>query len=1221
MNMTALDVFNCPLSGKSLIEASAGTGKTWNICGLYLRLLLEQKLDVRQILVVTFTKAATAELRDRIRQRMVETLRQLRDDVVASDDPFVGQLLDSLRAQGLEDINMTALLELALACFDEASIFTIHSFCQRALADTPFTAQMPLAMELLQDDAELRLRVVNDFWRRHIAADAAQPLLVQYLLSRNDSPEKFGQLLKRHLAKPLARIEWPAAINQTLSLDTQAFEQSHLAARELWQLQRAAIIQTLLDGLGSLNAQTYKPESVQSAADEWDVLLAQPDVLSVLHVATDKAKLFGQDFLTSKTKKNQITPVQVFFTLAEHWLQQRDLLLADLRLLRLQLLKTLFDEASAALSKHKRARRVVAFDDMLSNLHQRLHDGTGWLAQALRQRFPAALIDEFQDTDPQQFGIFSSMYAEDTHSLFLVGDPKQAIYGFRNADLQTYLKARQLTGAQYTLVENQRSEAGLIMALNALFSANSRLFMLPGLEYQSVRLGQKPRKTFTDHSQQPLAPLTIWMLPGLDGQSELLMKADAKSQVVHATASEIVRLLDAGQHQQIAIAGKPLQAGDIAVLVRTHAEGSLMRQALSQRGVGSVELSQQNVFASLDAEELDVVLSAILEPGRGPIVKSALATELMGWDAASLLQLGDDEPQFAAVTLRLAGYRQLWLERGIGVMLRQWLSQDHISSRMLRRSDGERRLTNLLHLSECLQQAEQDHPAADALLLWLQSQRKDGDGDESRQLRLESDQNLVQIVTIHRSKGLEYPLVFCPFLWDGRLNDSANKLDGLEYHADDGEATIDFRSNGDAGYQDDVIKTQRKLENSAEFLRLLYVALTRAVHRCVLVAGCYQVASGRGISAKESQRSLLNWSISGEGRTAEQWLSAEQTLPAIAQAWQAWARQVGAAVSLLPLPPASNQRLDVDAGYSTDLQSLTPPSAITGSWWLGSFSSLAHGTRSEQAAADHDARSDTTQRPPPPELAVDDILHFPRGAQAGTCIHSVFEQIDFTNPAGWPGVIERAVRQLPATACEDAALRGGMLHNMLNAVLQTPLALADGQVMQLATLPLNRRLTEWEFHLPARHFSAARCNEILRRHQFPLPPLGFSSLQGFLKGFVDLIFEHKGRYYVLDWKSNHLGHAPQDYAAAGMAEAMTEHLYSLQYLLYCVALDCYLRRRLPGYDPALHLGGAVYVFVRGVRPHWRDAAGQACGVFYDRPSPELIAELGQLFSDPETHHV
>lgn len=1212
-----LDVFHCPLDGLRLIEASAGTGKTWNICGLYLRLLLERGFDVSQVLVVTFTNAATAELRERIRQRLLDTWLHVQGRGPATADTFVPRLLDALRGRGLPDEVLAKRLQWALAGFDEAAIFTIHGFCQRALADTPFTARVPMRAELLQDDRELLLEAVQDFWRLRV--EDLPPALAAYLLTRRDSPARWAALLKRHLAKPLAEVRWPEGLEEAQELDVAELERTHAAARQAWGATRAEVVGLLEGARPRLHATHYKPQALAQAIASWDAWMAYDSATDALDEDFRKLELLTVAKLRACTKARQTTPEHPFFDVAEAAHRALVRTRSALAYARLALLREMIGHCTETLKALKQRRRVIAFDDMLSNLHARLHGPDGpVLASTLRARFPAALIDEFQDTDPLQFAIFHRLYATpERRPLFLVGDPKQAIYRFRNADLHTYLAARRHADAQYTLEANQRSSAPLVRALNALFGENPRLFMLEGLHYHAVTVGDKPRPALHDGGPAR-APLQVWWLPHQEDGSLLEWRA-AERLVTQRVASEIARLLASARRGEVRIGERPLGAGDIAVLVRSHAEGSRMRRALAALGVGSVELSQSSVFASAEAEELDALLGAMLEPGREGRLKAALATTLMGRDAGALEALANDEEAMIEQVQRFEDYRRAWLARGVGPMLREWMAREGVAERLLGCPDGERRMTNLLHLIECLQQASSQHPNPDALLRWLQVQRHDPRPDEATQVRLESDRHLVQIVTIHRSKGLEYGIVFCPFLWKSRCAPSASG-DAVEYH-EQGRTVIDYRKGLDPAFDDQEIRRIQRLEEASEFLRLLYVALTRAVHRCVVVAGCYLARSGQALKPTESARGLLNWVVAGAGIGPEEWLDGEREIDSIRTDWEEWARKAAPHVGFEVLPAITAGPLPAEAAEPAAIAALPAPGHLPSPWWIGSYSALVHGAAHEAAALERDQRAADDEgadaaSEPAVELDEDDPLRFPRGAAAGECMHTVFELADFADRGTWASAIATGLRRLRGAEHHGeehaAGVQTRMLERLLAQVLHSELPLGPTRALRLADLPAGSRVHEMEFYLPAPRLEPARLQRRLQAAGYPVPALSAHALQGYLRGFIDMVFEHEGRYYVLDWKSNHLGESPSGYRRDRLAAVMAREGYHLQALLYLVALHRHLALRLPGYDAAQHLGGALYLFVRGVRPDWRDAEGRPAGVYLDRPGAALIEDLSRL---------
>ncbi|MEW9584729.1 exodeoxyribonuclease V subunit beta [Paraburkholderia sp. DGU8] len=1226
-----LDVFACSLDGVNQIEASAGTGKTWNICALYVRLLLEKNLNADQILVVTFTKAATAELHERIRARLAELHRaiELDDD---GDDPFIQRLFETTLGQqcGIAREDALKVVRRALRTFDQAAIHTIHAFCQRALQEAPFAAAMPFAFEMEADDAALRFEMAADFWREQIEPVAhVHPGFAAWLVAKGAGPGSLDEQLARRLKKPLAQLRWGAFETSGGSADPQAdFD----VACALWHAQRDAVAGLLAQAQERLNRTTHKPEQVSAAIAAWTDYFARGDC----HAPPPRAALkLTVSALKKATKARFEAPAHPFFEHAEALAAAMAAAEAEQRIRWLELVQMWLDYAPAELVARKRTRRVVSFDDLLSNLYRALA-AHPWLARALRTRYPAALIDEFQDTDPLQFAIFSKIFAP-AGPLFLVGDPKQAIYSFRAADLHTYLAARAAASARYTLAVNQRSTAPIVEACNRLFEANPGAFVLAGLDYQPVRAGERRRPPLSDGAAQS-GDFRVWTLP--QGEAALT-KREAQRAASEACAAEIVRLLRGARERTVTIGDAPLKPGDIAVLVQTHKQGSLIKRVLAAWGVGSVELAQASVFATLDAEQIERVLAAVDTPGDLRRLRAALATDWLGLDAAALGRLqqaaadapasGDDRAQAADAmgwVERFSRYRTLWHERGFAVMWRTLMRELRVAQRLVAGVDGERRLTNVNHLAELVQARAAMQPGIAPTLRWLAAQRAQGGGEEA-QLRLESDRNLVQIVTVHKSKGLEYAVVFCPFLNDGGLREppSSGLPDAREYHDETGEAVLHY------GCDDQEAERASRYalrEQAAERARLVYVALTRAVYRCYLVAGTYLSAR----STKESRRSVLNWLVGGGGHSFDDWLAEPPDEAALSQRWQALA---GGPVTLQALPQVVRRTpLENLQDHGAQMQARTNRRPLRDQWRMASFSGLiAAGGKAGQARTpledvrpDHDELADalaaapgttlgtapgtapgTTQAlapvPPTPPYPSDDILAFPRGAAAGDCLHRMFELADFSDPDTWPDAIRAALRERPAPAAPELAARlPAMMRKLIADVVTTELVPG----MTLSRLDPHRRLNELEFLFAAPSLDFAALRELLIAHGYPDVALEPGALRGFVKGFIDMIVEHEGRFWIVDWKSNHLGESAADYAAAPLEAAMTSHAYHLQALLYTVALHRYLKTRVRDYAYDTHIGGYLYLFVRGVRPHWRDADGPA-GVHMRRPAFELVALL------------
>jgi exodeoxyribonuclease V beta subunit len=745
--------------------------------------------------------------------------------------------------------------------------------------------------------------------------------------------------------------------------------------------------------------------------------------------------------------------------------------------------------------------------------------------------------------------------------------------------------------------------------------------VLDGLDYQPVRAGERRRPPLSDPDAEA-GDFRVWTLP--QGESALT-KRQAQREASEACAAEIVRLLRGAREGTVTIGDAPLAPGNIAVLVQTHKQGSLIKRVLAAWGVGSVELAQASVFATLDAEQIERVLAAVDTPGDLRRLRAALATDWLGLDAAALWRLEQvadapavaDDPAHAADAMgwveRFSRYRTLWHERGFAVMWRTLMRELRVAQRLVAATDGERRLTNVNHLAELVQARAASQPGIAPTLRWLAAQRNQGGGEEA-QLRLESDRNLVQIVTVHKSKGLEYAVVFCPFLNDGGLREppSSGLPDAREYHDARGDAVLHY------GCDDEAERATRHAarEQAAERARLVYVALTRAVYRCYLVAGTY--LSSR--STKESRRSVLNWLVAGGGYEFDGWLADPPDEAALSARWQALA---GGPIALQPLPKVERRTpLESMQESSADKRARSNRRSLRDQWRMASFSGLiVAGHKAEDAQPpveevrpDHDEIADALVAAPvtvsepaleAKSLAADDILAFPRGAAAGECLHRMFELADFSDPQSWPDAIRGALHERPAPASPELAPRlPAMMHKLLADVVSTELVPG----MTLARLDPRRRLNELEFLFAAPSLDFAALRELLVAHGYPDVALEPGVLRGFVKGFIDMIVEHDGRFWIVDWKSNHLGDTEQDYAAAPVEAAMASHAYHLQALLYTVALHRYLKTRVRDYSYETHIGGYLYLFVRGVRPHWRDAGAQA-GVHVRRPAFELVALL------------
>jgi exodeoxyribonuclease V beta subunit len=510
-------------------------------------------------------------------------------------------------------------------------------------------------------------------------------------------------------------------------------------------------------------------------------------------------------------------------------------------------------------------------------------------------------------------------------------------------------------------------------------------------------------------------------------------------------------------------------------------------------------------------------------------------------------------------------------------------------------------------LAELLHVASRAHPGLAGLLKWLGERRRaPTNKDEEQQLRLESDENLVRIVTVHKSKGLEYPVVFCPFLWDGRLR-VGEKTETLLYHdPDNPDRTI--LAIGVA--EDDPARQHARREEMAENLRLFYVALTRAKLRCYLVWG----------KIKEAETAPPAWLLHRPTvkESGKDWLQATQERfrkmegVAIRNELQTVFAAAGETVAIAPLPQESGQRYQSPTVVEPELKARIFGGSLLESWRIGSFTALTAGHAIETPDYDMAAAVPAPETEPAVAVPARDIFAFPRGARAGTCLHAIFERLDFTQRDRVR--LEDLVNRTLAGHGLDAVTWTPVVADMVERVLATQLD--DGGV-RLAAVALDRRLIELEFYYPLAHLRADPLRRVLERHGYAAGPfremietLEFNPLRGYMKGFIDLVFETGGRFYLVDYKSNWLGAEPGAYRRARLDEAMARESYVLQYLIYIVALHRYLRLRLPDYDYERHFGGVFYLFLRGMSPE----LGSDYGIFRDRPASTLVDALDELMA-------
>ncbi len=1152
------DVNTVQLNGINLIEASAGTGKTFTLAELYCRLVVEQKLEVSQILVVTYTRAATEELRGRLRARLVNERK-------------------ALSQQQQADPQAIRRLQLAIQSFDEAAIYTIHGFCQRALQDFAFESGHFFDMEMVADEQELRQAVADDFWRRHISS--ADKAFARYLLQKRQNPESLLQSVSSVIGKPyLEVIPLPEMAAEPLQkLFNEQFDHVQL----LWWQQRDEAIAVLQDK-NLLNGNKYRTASVSSWIAEMDSLMQAGKQAGLF----EKFAKFGQAELSQALKKGQELPELSLWRACDALLDT-DQQLQTARSLQLQQLRQQLAEYLASeLPKRKQQLKLQAFDDLLLNLQQALHGPQAdKLIAKICEQFQAALIDEFQDTDPIQYDCFHTIFANTEQPVFFVGDPKQAIYSFRGADIFTYLQAKHAAANEFNLDTNWRSHPRLVQAVNHLFERVPQPFLYEDIPFLPVKAARSDEAclTITGQAVSPLA--WVWM-----SSDKPFNVSDMMQNASDITADQIADLLNQSAAGEVMLTDKEgsqrrLNGGDIAILVRSHKQATTIQQALRARGVNSVQQSRDSVFETPQAVMLERVLMAIAQPSNDSLIATALATPLFAKTALDIYQLQQDEQLWLQQTDFFVSLHEQWQQAGFIVMFRALIAALDVQRRWLALADGERQLTNLLHLAELIQaHATRRNNTMEAILMWLSSQRQAADkSGDAAQIRLESDEQLVKVITIHTSKGLEYPIVFCPFLWhQSQFNQSPTVM--TFHREDDNQACVAFGEPGFSEAEPIVAEEQQ-----AEDLRLLYVALTRARERCVIVWA----------PVKNVQQSALFQLLHPELDSVDAG-QMQQDLQDMVNAQQTNMNKVNWDLEAAPIVKQAETTAET-------LQAREFLGLIQTPWHIGSFTGLSHGQHME--LPDHDAPLLTVETPNSEPRQ--DRFGFPKGANAGTCLHSLFEHWDFQQQNEELNVmVDKTLSQFGIDTEWSATVS-----SWLEAVVTTSLDAQSG--LTLRDIQPQQRLDEMAFFFPVTHLTTKRLKDALLPFVGDYPILNpivkslhFADLSGFMKGFIDLVFEQDGRFYIADYKSNWLGTRAENYQQAPLDEAMVAHSYPLQYLIYSLALHRYLKTRLPDYDPEQHFGGVYYLFIRGMHPDW----GQA-GVYFERPSSELLETLDLCMSE------
>ncbi len=1206
----ALDL---PLQGRQWIEASAGTGKTFTLSLLVLRLLLEREILLPNILAVTFTKAAAEELKIKIRAQiklaqdlLIQGLPQDLECLDARQYATAGVLQSVLQEK--HEKQLQQILALAIQDCDRASIFTIHGFCTRVLNDHALSAgQVLQAPTLLTSTKALNIKIAFDLWREfNIDRD-----LMRSLIKLWPSPEALAADCEKLLQADPLLPESPQSLPN--EFDMHPLNEQLRNAVEM-HLVTAKSVMAEAQNAGVVYKSHMSPVITESSFEKLEAWASLVDQQSYEDPGFSR---LSDTYIASKvTKGNQkLAPVSSLFEAISLWYEGFEKVQAFERARDIQTLHKVRERLAQRRETILQKQQQYTYDDLISQVLDALESESGVaLASALRKDYPIALVDEFQDTDSQQWKIFSKLYPEhlSQHALYLIGDPKQAIYGFRGGDVHAYLAAKRESPSQWNLPENFRSRPKILSAVATLFAQGGQnAFRENDIRFYPVKPGGAVQDDHFLWDEEPAPALHLALLPEYiepkKQKTAALPSGKGRELATRACVEKIHEILRAGQENKAQLIVKDIQRGvepgDIAVLVNQHSEAALIQQALMDCGIASVISSQDNLFTTFEAHELFIVLDALIQQQDSSRWRGALSTVLLGYNAEQILLLDSDDSAAIRSADLTVQYGQLWRQQGILSLVTKLCAS--AASRLLALPDGERRLSNYLQLAEALQQASAQAAGPEHCVHWLTLAMKETDNDEENMLRLDSDRKRVKILTLHKSKGLEFPLVFIPFANFGKGHKGRSGLELVNFHRDHQRITYALIGPDNKNEVAAAISAKVAEENISEKVRLLYVGLTRAQYYCWVCCGSVYQADSSGLS------SLLFRSDKDEIKTPTypDFLTRLKNIhrhnPNILVSELSYQKQALSCFNELTSVPQV---------------SITKPTThIQHDWRVLSFSQLTHGSSHQSpigsAAADEVSAASNL-------LVVAEEIFDKRfaGIAFGNALHHVLEN---TEVSAWVEHDDVSVPPISEVALlHQALLRQGYTQNELTTGTEqlTPLVfntlrvkLSEGP--RLCDLPAQARLNEMEFHFSLRECDSQSLLSLLKANGVLQSRDDFTSLRklnGLMTGKIDLIYQYAGRFYVCDYKSNRL----PAYDVEHCQQAMRDSEYDFQALIYTLALHRWCKFRMQAhYDYEKQMGGVRYLFCRGLNANNNNGEG----VVAMRFELAFIEKLEQLLHPMQSH--
>lgn len=1108
------DVATVALENSNLIEASAGTGKTYSIGILTIRLIIEKEVPLPEILMVTFTNAAIAELELRIREFVKKANK------VAKGEEINDALISEIVKKTIEEKDrekVINLLENAIHALDEVRIMTIHSFCQKTLNEFSIETKQLFQPELVPEIDSLMEPLVQDFWRKHITS-----LPVKLLEKiREGLLESISDCVKNHISgKEFYFFEEDIKYEFSPKKASDIFQQ----IEDVWEKSKKNFEDFIIQ-----NSEAIKAACLNNT-------YAKKNCFNLVDTPLELRKMINEK-IEKKFIAKTFEPLGVLEKVAEFNKSEKEY--NGQSKIKNEILCFAIQEIQGVFRSQSQLQNILTYDNLIQNLHEALvTNNNETLEQNLRNKYKAVFIDEFQDTDRLQYEIFQKAFHKDT-ILFYIGDPKQSIYGWRGADINTYLQAVKDMQNRYSMNINFRSNESYIAALNQFF--------LPEEDFDTFYFEDKEDKIVYHHVQSP-EPNNAGSMLKKGEAAEGIYIVDGLGKIENqydALVNQIVELLTNDHYIIHKEKPRKIRPSDIAVLVKRNSDSFEVKKRLNKNRIPTIISKDEKIFNSDEAKEILYLLEAFLNTQPSNIAK-ALATSIGQYSDEEILTLNLD-----TVSSAFQNYRTIWETKGIYAALIQFVLEFNIKNRLIDKQEAnrDRILTNIYHLIELLHKAQhRNNFSTTELTLWLRRNlEKKSHADEFNQ-RLESEEEAVRIITIHKSKGLQYNIILVPDMdWDTKPPTfrSESFRDSINGKLKSGMAA-DFK-------EEDLKVWEEQTEQGNR--RLAYVALTRGVYACYLYK-----KSSKANSCFQAFYTKINDDSKNIFRINKVEINSkynpEKKLPIKKEA----------------------QKVHFTL-YNND-------------WKQLNYSRLSMVSNSSKKPAFVHSGNEYDH------FIFKELSH---GNITGNFLHLIFENLAFNEPARWDSTVKQALVRISET--KQKAYTSGLkqlIEHIMYAQIKTP----SGD-FTLSEIDNSKKLHEVAFDFPVHEFKSTMLNSA-DLFEEKLRSYFYEASAGIMNGKIDLVFERNGKYFILDWKSNYLGYSPDDYNEDGLKSAMDEGNYHLQYYIYTLALKKYLAFRLPDFDYDTHFGGVIYCFIRGMRQN------ESSGIYFNRPTKEQIEKLEEI---------